>query len=93
MKKHKKDLLSLDENIKLARLRRKLTAEQVADRAGISRRTLVSIEQGMESVAIGSYVQVLVVLGLADDFLEVGKDDTLGRKLQEAKLMNPKRNS
>ncbi len=91
--KHKKVLLSLGENIKLARLRRKLTAEQVAERAGISRRTLVSIEQGAESVAMGSYVQVLVVLGLCDDILLVGKDDTLGRKLQDAKLMNPKRNS
>ncbi|TLX71693.1 helix-turn-helix transcriptional regulator [Labilibacter sediminis] len=91
--KHKKVLMSLGENIKLARLRRKLTAEQVAERAGISRRTLVSIEQGAESVAIGSYVQVLVVLGLSDDITQVGKDDTLGRKLQDAKLMNTKGNS
>ncbi|MCW3808149.1 helix-turn-helix domain-containing protein [Plebeiibacterium marinum] len=90
--KHKKVLSGLGENIKLARLRRKLTAEQVAERAGISRRTLVSIEQGAESVAIGSYVQVLVVLGLSDDIFLVGKDDTLGRKLQDADLINPKRN-
>ncbi len=91
--KHKKVLMILGENIKLARLRRQLTAEQVAERAGISRRTLVSIEQGAESVAIGSYVQVLFVLGLADDILLIAKDDTLGRKLQDAKLINPKRNS
>ena len=41
--------------IKYARLRRKLTAELVAERAGISRATLVSIEKGAPSVAIGCY--------------------------------------
>ena len=39
--------------IKYARLRRKLSAELVAERAGISRATLVSIEKGASSVAIG----------------------------------------
>ena len=89
--KQKKILIILGENIKLARLRRKLSAEQVSERAGISRRTLVSIEQGAESVAIGSYLQVLFVLGLSNDLLLVAKDDVLGRKLQDAKLTRPKR--
>jgi len=89
--KQKKILINLGENIKLARLRRKLSAEQVSERAGISRRTLVSIEQGAESVAIGSYLQVLFVLGLSNDLLLVAKDDVLGRKLQDAKLTRPKR--
>ena len=35
-----KVLFALGENIKLARLRRKLSAEQVAERANISRKTL-----------------------------------------------------
>ena len=91
MPKQKKILIILGENIKLARLRRKLSAEQVSERAGISRRTLVSIEQGAESVAIGSYLQVLFVLGLSNDLLLVAKDDVLGRKLQDAKLTRPKR--
>lgn len=68
-------LASLGENIKLARLRRKLTSEQVAERAGISRRTLVSVEKGLPSVAMGTYVQVLFVLGLSNDLLHVAKDD------------------
>ncbi len=76
----------MGENIKLARLGRKLTAQQVSERAGISRRTLVSVEKGLPSVAIGTYVQVLFVLGLSNDFLNVAKDDELGRKLQDAKL-------
>lgn len=89
--KQAKILATLGENIKLARLRRKLTAEQVAERAGISRRTLVSVEKGSPSVAIGTYVQVLFVLGMADDLLNVAKDDLLGRKLQDAGLVSSRK--
>jgi len=76
----------LGENIRLARLRRKLSAQQVAERASISRPTLTNIEKGKSSVSIGLYLQVLVVLGLEKDFLEIAKDDELGRKLQDADL-------
>ncbi len=56
-------LMQLGEQIKLARLRRKLSADQVAERAGISRTTLYSIEKGADSVRIGAFIQVLNVLG------------------------------
>ena len=73
--------------IKYARLRRKLTAELVAERAGISRATLVSIEKGAPSVAIGCYAAVLHALNYMDkDLLLVAKDDELGRKLQDLEL-------
>ena len=81
-----KILKEFGENIKLARLRRKLSAEQVAERANNSRPTLLSIEKGMPGVAIGSYAQVLFVLNLEKDLLKVAADDTLGRKLQDAEL-------
>ena len=81
-----KILREFGENIKLARLRRKLSAEQVAERANISRPTLLSIEKGLPGVAIGSYAQVLFVLNLEKDLLKVAVDDTLGRKLQDAEL-------
>lgn len=81
-----KILTEFGENIKLARLRRKLSAEQVAERANISRPTLLSIEKGLPGVAIGSYAQVLFVLNLEKDLLKVAADDLLGRKLQDAKL-------
>ena len=90
--KQAKLLVTLGKQIKMARLRRKLTTEQVAERAGISRRTLLSVEKGAPSVAMGIYVQVLFVLGLANDLLNVAKDDVLGRKLQDAKLLNPSKN-
>jgi transcriptional regulator with XRE-family HTH domain len=82
-----KNLSVLGENIKLARLRRKFSSEQVAERADISRTTLVSIEKGSPNVTIGAYVKVLSVLGLENDIMEVGKDDNLGRRLQDAKLV------
>jgi len=84
--KTRRILTELGENIKLARLRRKLSAEQVAERAGISRPTLVEIEKGSPSVSIGSYLLVLKVLGLEEDLLSVARDDILGRKLQDAKI-------
>ena len=84
------------ENIKLARLRRRLSAERVAERAGISRATLWQIEKGTPGVAMGSYCQVLFVLGLEKDLKMVAQDDELGRKLQDASLIvkerAPKRN-
>lgn len=84
-------LEELAENIKLARLRRKLSAEQVAERAGISRKTLYNIEQGSQGVSIGNFIQVLLVLGLEKDLGRVGKDDILGRKLQDAGILTNRR--
>ena len=86
-----KILAELGKNIKLARLRRKLSTEQVAERANISRMTLFSIEKGSLSVSIGSYVQVLFVLGLEKDILNIAADDLFGRKLQDANLITKDR--
>ena len=80
-------LSQMGEQIRLARLRRHLTAELVAERAGISRVTLSNIEKGSPSVAIGSYAAVLHALnGMDTDLLLVAKDDALGRKLQDLEL-------
>lgn len=91
MPSSEKILNELGENIKLARLRRKLSAEQVAERAGISRKTLWSIENGSQSVALGLYLLVLLALGLEKDILKIAADDSLGRKLQDANLIVKKR--
>ena len=82
----KRLLDELGENFRLARLRRDLSSVQVAERAGISRNTLIKIEHGDEGVAIGLYLRVLASLGLSNDILKVAADDELGRKLQDLKL-------
>jgi len=84
---HKNILQTVGENIKLARKRRELTTVQLAERADISRNTLYLIETGNERVAIGSYFNVLRVLGMQSDFLQLAADDTLGRKIQDMKLL------
>lgn len=89
--KNLKVLKVLAEHIQLARLRRKFSAEQVAERAGISRKTVYNIEQGIPTVAIGSYLQVLFVLGLEQDLSMVAATDPLGRKLQDAGITVAKR--
>ncbi|MEQ8416035.1 MAG: helix-turn-helix transcriptional regulator [Imperialibacter sp.] len=89
--KTRRILETVGEQIKLARLRRKLSGEMVAERAGIGRNTLISIEQGRPSVSIGHYLNVLKVLGLEADFLILAKDDLLGRKLQDAQLTTKER--
>ena len=89
--KEKRILETVGENIKLARLRRRLTTEQVSKRANIGRSTLWHVEKGSEHISIGIILQVLSVLGLAQDLKSIAEDDLLGRKLQDAKLTTKKR--
>ena len=86
-------LLEMGENIKLARLRRNISAEQMAARAGISRATLWHIEKGKETVALGHYVRVLMSLGLEKNLLLIAKDDILGQRLQDAGLLKIRKRS
>lgn len=92
MPQTKEILTQMGEQIKLARLRRKLSSQLVAERAGISRQTLNSIECGAPTVAIGSYAAVLHALNNLDyDLLLIAKDDEFGRKLQDLALPMRKR--
>ena len=85
-------LEQMGSQIKYARLRRKLSADLVAERGGISRMTLISIEKGAPSVAIGCYAAVLHALNYMDkDLLLIAKDDELGHKLQDLELPVKKR--
>lgn len=79
-------LKELGENIRFARLRRKVSMTMLAERAGMTRNTLRAIERGDSGVTLGAYANVLFSLGLEKDLLLIGKDDSLGRKLQDAEL-------
>ena len=81
-------LIQMGEQIKLARLRRNLSVELVAERAAISRATLWKVEQGNPGVAIGIYAAVLHALNNMDtDLLLIARDDELGKKLQDIELL------
>jgi transcriptional regulator with XRE-family HTH domain len=79
-------LADVGAHLKLARLRRKYSAEIVSQRAGITRRTLSKVERGEPSVALGVYARVMQVLRLENDLALLANDDELGRKLQDAGL-------
>ena len=89
--RQRRQFTQLGERFKLARLRRRLSATLVAERVGISRATLCKIESGDPNVAMGSYFQVLRVLGLEADFGKLASDDEMGRKLQDLGLITKKR--
>jgi transcriptional regulator with XRE-family HTH domain len=78
-----KQLAALGERLRLARLRRRYSAESVAVRAGITRVTLARVEKGDTGTSMGAYVAVLRVLGLQSDLDGIARDDQLGRKLQD----------
>jgi transcriptional regulator with XRE-family HTH domain len=73
--------------LKLARLRRRYSAEIVAQRAGISRKTLYRAEMGDPAVALGIYARVLQALRLEQDLAKLAADDELGRRLQDAGMV------
>lgn len=80
------NLRIVGEQIRLARLRRNLSIAQIAERASCSPLTVMRVEKGTATVAIGIYLRVLFALGLDQDILSLAKDDTLGRDLQDTQL-------
>ena len=84
-------LKKLGADIRDARLRRRISTMTMAERASISRTTLVKVEKGDAGVSIGIYATVLFVLGLQSRLGELAdvKSDELGLQLDEERL--PKR--
>ena len=79
------------EQIKLARLRRNLSMEQVAERATCSPLTVSRIEKGVPTVAIGIYLRVLYALQLDDDIVLLAQKDEMGHALQDLALKHRER--
>ena len=87
----RRTLRKLGRDIREARLRRRIPAAIVAERASISRTTLFKLEQGDPGVAIGRFATVLFVLGIGDGLGEIAdiRGDEHGLALDEERL--PKR--
>lgn len=81
-------LRKLGQDIRDARLRRRIPTAVMAERASISRTTLNKIENGDSGVSLGNYANVLFVLGMAErlgDLADV-RTDTVGLGLEEERL-------
>lgn len=81
-------LRKLGGDIRDARRRRRIPLAIVADRASISRTTLIKLEKGDPGVAIATYATVLFVLGLAERLADLAdaKNDPVGLQLDEEHL-------
>ena len=81
-------LRKLGQDIRDARLRRRIPTAVMAERASISRTTLNKIEKGDPGVSFGNYANVLFVLGMAErlgDLADV-RTDVVGLELEEERL-------
>jgi len=88
-----KQLAALGLRLRLARERRKLGTELFAERMGVSRETLRRMEKGDATIAVGTFMRALRVLGLDKDIDQLAADDELGRKLQDLELLGARRDS
>lgn len=84
-------LAAFGERLRAARLRRRLTAKQVAERAGMTVVTLRALEHGSPGVTLRAYASVMQTLRLEGDFEQLASDDRVGRALQDASQPGPRR--
>jgi hypothetical protein len=77
-------LRKLGHDIRDARRRRRIPVAIAAERASISRTTLVKIEKGDPGVALGIYATVLFVIGMVERLAELAdpKHDAVGLQLE-----------
>lgn len=80
-------LRQMGEQIKLARKRRHLSMQDIAERATVNRLTISKVEHGDPTVSMGIYARVLYALNLEKDITLLAADDALGRQLQDAELL------
>lgn len=63
------------ENLRAARLRRRLSVALLAEKAGVSVRTLHRIERGEPGVAFGAVINVLWAMNLLPDIADPKTDE------------------
>lgn len=75
------------EDLLLACKRRGLTKQMVCERTGFDPKTINKVFAGDAGVAIGTYIKVLSVLGMEENFAKIAAHDEVGIKLQNIKLL------
>src|ERR1700738_2819260 len=93
----KRSLKKLGSDLADARKRRRISTTTMAQRAMISRTTLVKVERGDQGVSIGIYATVLFVLGMTERFgdladashdrtgLDLERENCLGESLPQGR--------
>lgn len=71
-----KHLEELGQRVRIARVRRRMSTEDLAQACGIGRRTLYRIERGEPGIALGTFLSVLWKLALLDTMGGVANPDT-----------------
>ena len=85
--KQRKALTTFGEDLLLAMKRRGWTKQMICDRTGFDNKTINKVFAGDPSVAIGTYIKVMGVLGMEDNFAKLAAHDEVGIKLQNIKLL------
>jgi transcriptional regulator with XRE-family HTH domain len=87
----KRALAKLGQDIRSARLRRRITTTTMAERAFITRPTLRKVEHGDPGVSLGIYATIMFILGLTPRLADLAdsRSDEVGLQLEEERL--PKR--
>jgi|SRR4029077_16436218 transcriptional regulator with XRE-family HTH domain len=87
----KRALAKLGQDIRSARLRRRIATTTMAERAFITRPTLTKVERGDPSVSLGIYATILFALGMMPRLADLAdaRADEVGLHLEEERL--PKR--
>lgn len=80
---------ALGARLRAARLRRRMSEAEMAERAFVSRTTLRKLEAGDLTVSTAILARVLEVLGLEQDLDSIAADDELGHRLVDARTPLP----
>lgn len=85
--KQAKILQNFGQDLLLAMKRRGYTQKLISERTGFDPKTINKVFKGDAGVAIGTYLKVMAVLGMEQNFAELAAHDEVGIKLQNIKLL------
>ncbi len=86
--KQRRILNQFGEDLLLAMKRRGFTKKLLCERSGFDHKTVNKVFAGDPGVAIGTYLKIMAVLGMENNFAEMAAHDEVGMKLQNIKLLD-----